>query len=175
VPYDSGIVAVRDSDAHRAFKTARCSYAGPQNSGLRDGSQWVPENSRRARAFVLYAALRNLGRKGVADIVEQCCGLARLFASELARIPDVRILNEVVLNQVLFRVEPGGVADPDALNSSVAGRIQRLGVCWIGTTEWQGKTALRVSVSNSTTADADVRLSVDSVAESIRQEIARGS
>jgi glutamate/tyrosine decarboxylase-like PLP-dependent enzyme len=175
VPYDSGIVAIRDSDAHRALKNARCSYAGPQDSGLRDGSQWVPENSRRARGFVLYAALRNLGRKGVANIVEQCCGLARLFASELARVPDVRILNEVVLNQVLFRVEPAGTADPDALNASVAGRIQRLGVCWIGTTEWQGKTALRVSVSNSTTTDADVRLSVDSVAESIRQELSRGS
>ncbi len=172
VPYDSGIVAIRDSNAHRAFKSARCSYAGPAVAEFRDGSQWVPENSRRARGFVLYAALRNLGRKGVANIVEQCCGLARLFASELARMPDMRILNQVVLNQVLFRVEPAGVADLDALNASVASRIQRKGVCWIGTTEWQGNdraAGFRIKLS---TTEGDVMLSVKSVAESVKEEIA---
>jgi glutamate/tyrosine decarboxylase-like PLP-dependent enzyme len=173
VPYDSGMVIIRDSDAHRGFKTARCGYAGPQNSAMRDGAQWVPENSRRARGFILYAALRNLGRKGVANMVEQCCGLARMFASELAPIPDLRIINQVVLNQVLFRVEPAGFADLDALNASVASRIQRSGVCWIGTTEWQGKTMLRISVSNSTTTEADVSMSVKSMAQSFREEITR--
>ena len=158
VPYDSGMVIIRDSDSHRAFKTARCAYAGPAAAEFRDGSQWVPENSRRARGFVLYAALRNLGKKGVANLVEQSCGLAQVFASELARIPDVRIINRVVLNQVLCRVEPAGVADLDSLNASVASRIQRKGVCWIGTTEWQGQTALRVSVSNASTTEGDVKI-----------------
>jgi glutamate/tyrosine decarboxylase-like PLP-dependent enzyme len=166
------MVIIRDSDAHRAFKTSRCAYAGPAAAEFRDGSQWVPENSRRARGFVLYAALRNLGKKGVANLVEHCCGLAQLFASELARIPDVRIINQVVLNQVLCRVEPAGVADLDSLNASVASRIQRKGVCWIGTTEWQGKTALRVSVSNASTTEGDVKLSVKSVEESVEEEIA---
>ena len=142
VPYDSGIVIIRESDAHRGFKTARCSCAGPVNTACRDGSQWAPENSRRARGFVLYAALRNPGKKGVRKIVENCCDPAQLFASELARIPDVRILNRVVLNQVLCRIEPKGIADIDALNASVASRIQRAGVCWIGTTRWQEQTAL---------------------------------
>jgi len=173
VPYDSGIAIIRKSEAHLGFKTARCAYAGPAHAAGRDGSQWAPENSRRARGFVLYAALRNLGRRGVADIVERCCGLAKSFASQLAQIPDARIINAVVLNQVLCRIEPAGIADLDSFNASLASRIQQAGICWIGTTRWQGKTMLRISVSNSTTTGADVSLSVAGVAQSIKEEIAR--
>ncbi|MGB7539701.1 MAG: hypothetical protein WBM17_14260 [Anaerolineales bacterium] len=82
------MVIIRNSEAHRGFKTAHGSYAGPSDAACRVGSQWTPENSRRARGFVLHAALRNLGRRGVANIVERCCDPARMFASELARLPE---------------------------------------------------------------------------------------
>lgn len=163
VPYDSGIVIVRDPALHRTFKTGRCAYAGPASEACRDGSQWVPENSRRARGFVLYAALRHLGRNGVARLVENCCDLAQAFASELAQRPDVRILNRVVLNQVLCRFEPQGVADWDAFNTAVALRVQHEGLCWLGTTQWRGQTAVRISVSNAGTTREDVMKAVESV------------
>jgi glutamate/tyrosine decarboxylase-like PLP-dependent enzyme len=172
VPYDSGVVVIRASEAHRNLKTARCAYAGPTNTPCRDGSQWVPENSRRARGFVLYAALRNLGKKGVQQMIENCCELTQAFASELARLPNVRVLNQVVLNQILFRIEPKGNLDVDAFNASVAARIQQNGACWIGTTQWHGQTALRISVSNSATTYADVLQSVESLANSIEKELA---
>lgn len=172
VPYDSGIVVVRVSEAHRSLKTARCAYAGPTNTTRRDGSQWVPENSRRARGFVLYATLRNLGKKGVRQIIENCCDLAQTFASELSRIPNMRILNQVALNQVLFRIEPKEIADMDTFNASVASRIQQDGICWVGTTQWHGQTALRISVSNWATTSADVQQSIESLVNSIEKESA---
>ncbi len=168
VPYDSGIVIIRDRDAHRRLKTARCSYAGTAAADRRDGSQWVPENSRRARAFVLYAALRNFGRQGVQRLVERCCDAASSFASRLAALPDARLLNDVVLNQVLCRFEPAGVEDVDRFNADVAERVQRDGVCWLGTTRWQDRTALRISVSNWQTTLADVETSVASIAAAAR-------
>jgi len=171
VPFDSGIVIVRDPELHRNFKTGRCAYAGPPREDCRDGSQWVPENSRRARGFVLYAALRHLGRKGVRQVIDNCCDLAQAFASELAQLPNVRILNSVVLNQVLCRIEPESVTDIDAFNTSVALRIQQDGICWIGTTQWHGQTALRISVSNWSTTIDDVRQSIASIMKSIEREL----
>jgi glutamate/tyrosine decarboxylase-like PLP-dependent enzyme len=172
VPYDSGMVFVRSPEAHRNLKTARCAYAGPANTACRDGSQWTPENSRRARGFVLYAALRHLGKQGVQRLVENCCDLAQAFAVELTRLPHVRILNQVVLNQVLCRIEPPHTADVDAFNASLAARLQRDGVCWLGTTQWRGQTALRISVSNWATTSADVHQSIDSLTDSIEKELA---
>jgi glutamate/tyrosine decarboxylase-like PLP-dependent enzyme len=170
VPYDSGMVMIRAANVHRELKTARCAYAGPADLTNRDGSQWVPENSRRARGFVLYAALRNFGRKGVQQIVENCCDMAQAFADSLKQLPEVHILNEVVLNQVLCRAEPQGVVDLDAFNAAVALRLQREGDCWIGSTQWQGQTALRISVSNGATGLADVHQSVDCLARAIAEE-----
>jgi glutamate/tyrosine decarboxylase-like PLP-dependent enzyme len=172
VPYDSGVVMIRSAEAHRQLKVARCAYAGTADAERRDGSQWVPENSRRARGFVLYAALRHLGRKGVRHLVENCCDMAQIFAAELGRLPHVRILNQVVLNQVLFRIEPPMVAALDDFNTAVAQRLQNAGVCWMGTTQWLGQTVLRVSVSNWATMLADVRLSIGSLADSIERELA---
>jgi glutamate/tyrosine decarboxylase-like PLP-dependent enzyme len=161
VPYDSGMVMIKRPAEHRSLKTARCSYVGPELEGRRDGSSWAPENSRRARAFVLYAAIRAAGRSGIRSIVENCCELAGQFAAEAARLPFARILNEVVLNQVLIRFEPPEIDDLDAFHEAVAAEIQRSGVCWLGTTRWKGEVALRVSVTNWST-DAGI------VAESVR-------
>jgi len=172
VPYDSGIVVIRASEAHRSFKTARCAYAGPAHTDCRDGSQWTPENSRRARGFVLYAALRNLGKKGVQQIIENCCDSAQTFASELTRLPHARVLNQVVFYQVLCRIEPKVNVDVDAFNASIASRLQQDGICWIGATQWRGQAALRISVSNWATTRADVQQSIECLANSIEKELA---
>jgi len=171
VPYDSGIVIIRDREMQRGLKTARCAYAGVANVDCRDGSQWVPENSRRARGFVLYATLRNLGRKGVAQLVDNCCDMAQEFANQFAQLPYARVLNEVVLNQVLCHLEPEVIADLDAFNMAVASRIQQIGVCWLGTTQWHGQTVLRVSVSNWATTKEDVYQSMISIRNAIETEL----
>jgi len=116
--------------------------------------------------------LRHLGRSGVRQLIENCSDLAGSFARELATQPHLRILNQVVLNQVLFRVEPPSVSDLDAFNTRLARRIQQNGVCWMGTTQWHGQTALRISVSNYATSLTDVRLSLASLFASIQQELA---
>ncbi len=169
VPYDSGMVMVRCAETFSSFKTGRCAYAGPADAAHRDDSQWTPENSRRARGFVLYAGLRSLGRKGVQRIIENCCDMAQFFAAELSSIPGARILNAVVLNQVLCRIEPDGVKDLDGFHAAVAARIQQEGVCWIGTTQWRGQTTLRISVSNWATTRADVAQSVQSIRRAVEQ------
>src|SRR4030095_7250155 len=105
VPYDSGLAFVAHAEAHRAAMAVTARYLRHTEDGAaRDQVNWTPEFSRRARGFAVYAALRSLGRTGVAELVERCCRLARRFAERLQQEPSIRILNEVVLNQVLVRV-----------------------------------------------------------------------
>jgi glutamate/tyrosine decarboxylase-like PLP-dependent enzyme len=170
-PYDSGIVVVRDPAQHRRLKTSRCAYAGEEAEDRRDGSTWVPENSRRARAFVLYAVLRELGRSGVRAIVERCCLLARQFALGAARLPGARILNDVVLNQVLVRFGPPGISDSDALHRAIAVRLQSEGRCWLGTTTWQGQVVLRVSVCNWSTTEDDISMVLEALARAVQNAL----
>ncbi len=170
VPYDSGLVIVRQPETHLKLKVEQCTYVGAAQVGYRNGSEWVPENSRRARAFVLYASLRCLGRSGVRRIVENSCEMARLFATELIKLPGVEVLNQVVLNQLLFRIIPTLVTEDKDVHASVAQRIQRTGVCWLGTTHWAGQTVLRISVSNWATTTADIRMSVECIREAIEKE-----
>ena len=112
---------------------------------------WNPEFSRRARGFAVYAAIRSLGRSGIAEIVERCCAHARRFADTLADAPGVEVLNDVVLNQVLVRFE-----DDDATTRAVIEAVQHDGTCWLGGTTWKGKAAMRISVSNWSTTEEDV-------------------
>lgn len=156
VPQDSGIVVVRDAARHARLKHARCAYAGPLDPDHRDGSAWVPENSRRARAFVLYATLAALGRSGVADLVERTCGAAAQLARRCAELGDCEVLNDVVLNQVLLRFGAPDGADPTVFHERLAEAIRATGVCWLGATSWRGGPALRVSLSNWSTTGADV-------------------
>jgi glutamate/tyrosine decarboxylase-like PLP-dependent enzyme len=171
VPYDSGLVIIRDRKMHQDIKTMRCAYAGPANIDCRDGSQWAPENPRRARGFVLYAALRNLGRQAVSQLIDNCCARAQEFASLLAELSYVRVINEVVLNQVLFRLESESIPDLDAFNTAVAARVQQDGICWIGTTQWLEQTALRIFVSNWSTTEEDVCQSMISLRKAIDKEL----
>jgi glutamate/tyrosine decarboxylase-like PLP-dependent enzyme len=191
VPYDSGIVAVADSRAHRAAMTAAAAYL-PQQEG-RDALDFVPEFSRRARGFAIYAALRSLGRRGMADLVERCCDLARLMAERLVAHPEVELLNEVVLNQVLVRFHPRGDGGEDGgmndtvrasdtgsadgggagdLTRAVIQRVQRQGVCWLGGTTWRGKAAMRISVCNWSTTTDDAELSAAAILSALREELA---
>jgi glutamate/tyrosine decarboxylase-like PLP-dependent enzyme len=173
VPYDSGVAIVADASAHRAAMTVSAPYLAQSAGRERDPLDWVPEFSRRARAFAAYAALRTLGRRGVAGLVERCCHLARLMADRLGRGPGVRILNEVVLNQVLVRFElPRG--DSDAFMRAVIGRVQRDGTCWVGGTTWHGAAAMRLSISNWSTSEEDVERSAAAILEASRQEAETG-
>jgi glutamate/tyrosine decarboxylase-like PLP-dependent enzyme len=155
VAYDSGIVLVRDAEAHRAAMTFGAAYL-PTTSAGRDGSFWVPEQSRRARGFAVYAALRSLGRRGVAVLVETSARLARRMADQLRRGAGVSILNDVVLNQVLVRFAPPAGGDADAHTRAVIAAVQADGTCWLGGTRWQGRDAMRISISNWSTSDDDV-------------------
>jgi glutamate/tyrosine decarboxylase-like PLP-dependent enzyme len=158
VPYDNGICIVRDSAAHRASMTVKAAYL-EQTSGVeRDAVDWVPEFSRRARGFTVYAALRTLGRKGVEDLVDRCCARARLMAECLAQRHGVRIINDVVLNQVLVRF-----GDSDELTRDVIARVQRDGTCWLAGTTWHDMAAMRISFSNWATSEDDVRRSADAI------------
>ena len=154
VPYDSGLVFVRDRAAHYTAMTLSAAYYVPSPETVRDNHNWVPEASRRARCFAIYAALRALGSNGVANIVERCCRLARRFAERLAADPQVQILNEVVINQVLVRFVNG--EDDDAFTAEIIRRVQQDGTCWAGGTTWQGQHALRISVSNWSTTEHDI-------------------
>lgn len=169
VPYDSGIVIVKDQAQHRSLKTSRCAYAGEESEERRDGSSWVPENSRRARAFVVYAVLRELGRTGVQAIVERCCMLARSFARGVTQIPGAQVLNDVVLNQVLVRLGSTTVNSGDALHRAVAAKMQAEGRCWLGTTTWKGHLALRVSICNWMTTEDDIALVLESLAHAVHE------
>jgi glutamate/tyrosine decarboxylase-like PLP-dependent enzyme len=167
VPYDCGIVAVRDPEAHRMAMTISAAYLVQTAGRERDPFDYVPEFSRRARGFTVWAALRSLGRAGIADLVERCCALARRFAGRLGAEPGVEILNEVVLNQVLVRFSGDG-GDADALTREVIARVQADGTCWLGGTTWHGLAAMRISVSNWSTTEADVDLSAAAILRAYR-------
>ncbi|HEV2921498.1 MAG TPA: aminotransferase class V-fold PLP-dependent enzyme, partial [Actinomycetota bacterium] len=162
VPYDSGLVFVADPEAHLAAFSTAAGYLTPGQAGERDPDGFVPEGSRRARGFPVWAALRSLGRSGVAELVERCCGHARRFADALAAADGVEVLNEVVLNQVLVRFpDPGG--DHDGRTREVIRRVQADGTLWLGGTIWQGMAAMRISVSNWSTTTDDVDRSVAAI------------
>jgi glutamate/tyrosine decarboxylase-like PLP-dependent enzyme len=155
VPYDCGVVAVRDREAHAAAMGMSAAYL-IRDASARSNSDWVPEASRRGRGFAVYAALRSLGRSGIAELVERNCALARRLAERVAA-GGVEVLNDVVLNQVLLGVEEDAIA-----------RVQADGVLWAGGTVWHGRPAMRVSVSNWSTTEEDVDRSADAILSAVR-------
>ncbi len=152
VPYDSGLAFVRDADALRAAMSVTAEYL-PTASPLRNPSDTTPELSRRARGVEVWAALRSLGREGVAEMVARNCRQARRFAEGLSAA-GYQILNDVVLNQVLV-----SFGTPER-NRQVIAAIQADGTCWCGGTVWQGQSAMRISVSSWATTDEDVERSL---------------
>jgi glutamate/tyrosine decarboxylase-like PLP-dependent enzyme len=161
VPYDSALVLCSDAEAHRAAMTVSASYLIQDDGArtVRDQVDWVPEFSRRARGFAVYAALRSLGRKGLRELVERTCTCAQRFADEIVALPGVELLNEVVLNQVLFRF-----AD-DEETDDVLRRVQDSGDVWMSGTTWDGRRAIRVSVSNWQTTEDEIALALTAFRE----------
>jgi glutamate/tyrosine decarboxylase-like PLP-dependent enzyme len=156
VPYDSGLVFCAHPAEHRATMGARAGYLMHGAGGERDALDYNPEHSRRARGFPVYAAIRALGRDGVAALVDRCCALAARFADRLSAA-GAEVLGEVVLNQVLVRLRD------DDTTRTVIERVQRDGTCWMSGTTWQGRAAMRISVSNWSTTEADVDRSVAAI------------
>jgi glutamate/tyrosine decarboxylase-like PLP-dependent enzyme len=157
VPYDSGIVLTAHPESHQGALTVPAHHI-QATPGERDPRAFTPDESRRARALPIYAALRVLGREGVGDMIERCCRLATRMAARLAEHGSVRILNDVVLNQVLVQFRPPRSDDAAAarLTQAVVARVQDEGTCWAGGTTWHGQAALRLSISNWSTTTEDI-------------------
>jgi len=155
VPYDCGLAFVRDPEALRAAMAITADYLPPAGS-QRNPSDFTPELSRRARGVEVWAALKSLGRHGVADLVERTCRYAARFAEGL-RAAGFEVLNDVVLNQVLV-----SFGSAEKTGKVIAG-IQADGTCWCGGTVWQGKTAMRISVSSWATTEVDVERSLEAI------------
>jgi glutamate/tyrosine decarboxylase-like PLP-dependent enzyme len=166
VPYDSGFVMVRRGEHLRAAMSGSAAYLRP--SEFREPWHHVPEGSRRARGVEMWAAIRSLGRDGLREMIDRNCRQAKMFASGL-RDAGFEVLNEVVLNQDLLSF---GSADE---TRRVIAALQDDGACWCGGTEWQGRTAMRISVCCWATADADVERSLEAmirIARAIRSSVA---
>jgi glutamate/tyrosine decarboxylase-like PLP-dependent enzyme len=151
VPYDCGYVFCADPEPHLASMSYTAAYLTGHGEGTsRAPSDFVPESSRRARGFATWAALKELGRQGLSDLVDRCCAHARRFAEQLESLDGVEIGNEVVLNQVLVSF------GTDERTDRVIAGVQRDGTCWVGGTTWRGRRYMRISVSNWSTTDTDV-------------------
>ncbi len=157
VPYDSGLVFCAHPEAHHGAMAVRAGYL-IHDDAERDPMDHNPEFSRRARGFAVYAAIRALGRTGIVELVERSCGLAQRFADRLGADDRVEVLNDVVLNQALVRF-----GDDDEITRRVVTAVQHEGTCWMSGTTWQGRAAMRISVSNWSTDAADVDRSVDAI------------
>lgn len=159
-PYDCGLAFVRDAHALRAAMSVSAAYLPSAPTGDPD---LTPELSRRSRGVEVWAALRSLGRSGVAELVERTCRHARRFAEGLAAA-GFPVLNEVTLNQVLVSF------GDDVTTRRVIAAIQQDGTLWAGVTVWHGQTAMRISLSNWSTTDADVERCIETIIRIAREQ-----
>jgi glutamate/tyrosine decarboxylase-like PLP-dependent enzyme len=155
VPYDCGIAFVRDAAALKSAMAIKAEYLMTETE-FRNPSDFTPELSRRARGVDVWAALKSLGREGLAEMIDRCCSNARRFAAGLSSA-GFMVLNDVVLNQVLVSF------GEDATTRQIIEDIQKDGTCWCGVTVWQGQTAMRISVCGWSTTAADVDLSLAAI------------
>ncbi len=161
VPYDSGIAFVADPESHKIAMTIPAAYK-IEVDDVRDQFEWGPEWSRRARGIPLYAALRTLGRNGVAEMIERCCDLTRDFVLKLGKLPGVEVLTAPVINQGLVRfLDPDG--DHDKRTDEVIDHINEGGEAWFGPTVWHDMRVMRISLSNFRTTSDDIERAVAAV------------
>lgn len=161
VPYDSAITVVRGAAHLRRAMSISAAYLPP--SDAREPCHYAPQASRRARGIEIWAAMRSLGRSGLRELIERSCEHAKLSA-ECLREAGFTILNEVVLNQMLV-----SFGTPDEMRRVIA-EIQNDGTCWCGGTQWQGQTAMRISVSNWATTHEDVTRSVEAMVRIAKEQ-----
>jgi len=174
VPYDSGYAFVADQAPHRASMSMRASYLVHAETA-RDPFDWNPEWSRRGRGVATYAALRELGRDGLADMVERCCGHARALVRGLGALRGAEVMWEPVINQGLVRFpDPrsgAGEADHDAHTDRIILEIVKTGKLFVGGTTWRGRRCMRISVCNWRTSEADVVVAVEAVRDVLAREL----
>ena len=162
VPYDSGLAFLRDPSPLQAVMSVSAAYLPPQQVRA-DPAQFTPESSRRGRGIEVWAALRSLGKSGLADLIERTCRFAQRFAEGL-RGSGYQVLNDVVINQVLVSF------GSEAMTRQVVEAIQRDGTCWCGPTVWQGHSAMRISISSWATTEADVDCSLATMIRIAREQ-----
>ena len=167
VPYDCGYAFVRDRQAHRAAMTASAAYLPPDQNTIRNQMDWTPEWSRRARGFATYAALRQLGRKGVAELVDRCCQQTTALVNGIGELPGAEVVSEAIINQGLVRfvdTKPGASQeDHDRRTDQVIAKIVADGEAFFGGTTWRGRRAMRISVSSWQTTKGDVERVIKAV------------
>jgi glutamate/tyrosine decarboxylase-like PLP-dependent enzyme len=170
VPYDCGYAFVAHPEAHRRAMSQRSPYM-VYAEDARDQFEWTPDWSRRARGFATYAALRQLGRSGVADLIERCCAHAHALVTGIASLPGVHVVSQPQINQGLVRfLDPSPNAteeDHDAHTDEIIRRILAQGKVFFRGTTWRGRRVMRVSVLNWQTTEAHVQLAIASVAEAL--------
>jgi glutamate/tyrosine decarboxylase-like PLP-dependent enzyme len=162
VPYDTGFAFTAHPEAHRNAMSFRASYLTHADDSARDQIDWNPEWSRRARAVPVYAAIRSLGRAGIADLVDRCCAHAARLVAGIGALPGAEVLAEPRINQGLVRF-----GDDDRRTDEVIERVQAGGETWFGGTTWNGVRAMRVSVLNWQTSDEDVERAIAAVREAV--------
>jgi glutamate/tyrosine decarboxylase-like PLP-dependent enzyme len=167
VPFDCGYVFVRDREAHRKAMTTGASYLPSADNEARVPSDFVPELSRRARAVPTWAMIKTLGRGGIERLVDRHCRIAREIASSLAAEPGVKILNDVVLNQVIVRF--GGDLDGDQTTTEVIDAVQASGECFVAGAQWRGRWVMRISVICGATTEQEAERSCIAILEAWRQ------
>jgi aromatic-L-amino-acid decarboxylase len=160
VPYDSGYAFVRDRAAHMASMSHRESYL-IHDSDARDQMDWNPEWSRRARGFATYAALRQLGRSGIAALVERCCDHARALVEGIGAVPGAEVVWTPQINQ-------GLVAFSNGRTDEIIARVNRSGEAFFGGTDWRGRRCMRVSVCSWMTSEVDVQRAIEAVRSALR-------
>ena len=161
VPYDSGIAFVADPESHKIAMTIPAAYK-VEVDDVRDQFEWGPEWSRRARGIPIYAALRTLGRNGVAEMIEGCCDMTKDFVQKLGELPGVEVLTVPIINQGLVRfLDPNG--DHDKRTDEVINHINASGEAWFGPTVWNGMRVMRISLSNFRTTQDDIERAVTAI------------
>jgi glutamate/tyrosine decarboxylase-like PLP-dependent enzyme len=163
VPYDSGLAIVAHPAPHRAAMGLQASYLIRGSEEERIGMDWVPESSRRARVVPLYVLFRTLGRSGIQQMIRRTVALARRMTGRLTRQDGVRILNDVVLNQILVRFDGRTAATTNDMTRRVIARVQADGTCWAGGASWFDQEVMRISVSNWSTTEEDIDRSADAI------------
>jgi glutamate/tyrosine decarboxylase-like PLP-dependent enzyme len=171
VPFDSGYAFIRDAEAHRAAMSLQAPYL-TQGGSNRDALDWTPEWSRRCRGFATYAALKELGRQGIARMITRCCQLAEQMVAQLEATPGVEVLCRPVLNQALVRFPDRLRKNDDENTEEVVRRVNETGEAFFSTSVWRGVRCMRISVCNWRTSEEDVDRAVSAIARVLRGSFA---
>ncbi len=170
VPYDCGYAFIADSEAHRSSLSHRAPYL-THDASARDQMDWNPEWSRRARGFPTYAAIRQLGKRGVTELVERCCRHALSLTTSLGALPGVEVLSQPIVNQGLVRfLDPSAgasEADHDQRTDDVIAEVLSAGEAFFGGTTWRGRRAMRISVCNWQTSESHVAQATNAIKQAL--------